>query len=120
MYSILIKTGDTTYIYAVTKDAEEHTVVFTGNAAETKAFYAELLETHPSSQLVVIPQILCSYSYSKKCIKCIESAEKDKTCYPAISCAWRDFGTPIIHKDGKAYATYRCQYGHSFLVDLSE
>ena len=57
MYSILIKTGDTTYIYAVTKDAEEHTVIFSGNEAETKAFYAELLEKYPSSQLVVIHNV---------------------------------------------------------------
>ena len=57
MYSILIKTGDTTYIYAVTKDAEEQTVIFSGNEAETKAFYAELLEKYPSSQLVVIHNV---------------------------------------------------------------
>jgi len=57
MYSILIKTGDTTYIYAVTKDGEGHTVVFSGNEAETKTFYAELLEKYPSSQLVVIHNV---------------------------------------------------------------
>lgn len=57
MYSILIKTGDTTYIYAVTKDAVEQTVIFSGNEAETNAFYAELLEQYPSSQLVVIHNV---------------------------------------------------------------
>lgn len=57
MYSILIKTGDTTYIYALTKDAEEQPVIFAGNEAETKAFYAELLETHPSSELVIIHNV---------------------------------------------------------------
>ena len=57
MYSILIKTGDTTYIYAVTKDGEGHTIVFSGNEAETKTFYAELLEKHPSSELVVIHNV---------------------------------------------------------------
>lgn len=54
MYSILIKTGEKTYIYAVTKDAEEQEIVFTGNEAETKEFYAELLEKYPSSKLVII------------------------------------------------------------------
>lgn len=70
--------------------------------------------------VIFISQLFCSYSYTKKCVKCVESAAKEKGGYPCISCAWRDFGTPIVHKNGKAYATYRCQYGHSFLVDLAE
>ena len=63
---------------------------------------------------------LNGYSYSKKCRKCIEERKRNKQVYIEIGIANRDFGTPIIHKDGKAYATYRCHYGHSFLVDLSE
>ena len=55
-----------------------------------------------------------------KCPKCIEESKTNKQAFNSIGVAWRDFGTPIIHKDGKAYATYRCCYGHSFLVDLSE
>ena len=58
--------------------------------------------------------------HHKKCIKCIEERQTNKQVMNSIGIAWRDFGTPIIHKDGKAYATYRCCYGHSFLVDLSE
>ena len=57
MYSILIKTGEKTYIYAVTKDVEEHEIVFTGNEAETQEFYTELLKKYPSSQLVVIHNV---------------------------------------------------------------
>ncbi len=63
---------------------------------------------------------LTGYSYSMKCPKCIEESKTNKQVMNSIGVAWRDFGTPIIHKDGKAYATYRCCYGHSFLVDLSE
>lgn len=54
MYSILIRQGDKTFIYATTKNAEEEEVVFTGNTEETKAFYFELLEKYPSSKLVII------------------------------------------------------------------
>lgn len=70
--------------------------------------------------LLLFSQIFCSYSYARKCKKCQESAEKDKSCYPDIGIACRDFGTPIVHKDGKAYATYKCCYGHVYLVDLDE
>ena len=58
--------------------------------------------------------------HHKKCIKCIEERETNKTCMTEIGIAWRDYKTPNIHKDGKVYALYRCCYGHSFLVDLSE
>lgn len=59
-------------------------------------------------------------AYSIKCKKCIEERKRNKQVYIEIGIANRDFGTPIIHKNGKAYATYKCHYGHSFLVDLSE
>lgn len=70
--------------------------------------------------LVFASQIFCSYSYSKKCEKCIEYAKKQKLAYPSIGIAHRDFETPIVHKNGKAYATYKCEYGHVYLVDLSK
>lgn len=51
MYSILIKTGNTTYIY----DTDEETkVVFAGDLTETKERYIELLKKYPSSKLVVV------------------------------------------------------------------
>ena len=54
MYSILIKQGDKTYIYATVKNEQEEDVVFAGNEAETKEMYASLLERYPSSKLVII------------------------------------------------------------------
>lgn len=50
MYSILIKNGSKTYIY----DADEEGVIFTGDLAETKARYVELLAEYPSSKLVIV------------------------------------------------------------------
>ena len=58
--------------------------------------------------------------HHKKCIKCIEERQTNKTCMTEIGIAWRDYKVPNIHKNGKTYALYRCCYGHSFLVDLSE
>ena len=58
--------------------------------------------------------------YHKKCLKCIEERKTNKTCMTEIGIAWRDYKTPNVHKDGKVYALYRCCYGHSFLVELSE
>lgn len=68
--------------------------------------------------LVIISSstLFYAYSYSRKCEVCIN--DKRRTALP--NNAWRDFGTPIIHKDGKAYATYKCASGHKFLVDLGE
>lgn len=68
----------------------------------------------------IIMMSLSGLPYHKKCKKCIEERKTNKTCMCDIGVSWRDFGTPIIHKDGKAYATYRCCYGHSFLVCLSD
>ena len=61
-----------------------------------------------------------SLPFHKKCVKCLEERKKDKTVMVPIGIARRDFGTPNIHKDGKAYATYKCEYGHSFLVCLDD
>lgn len=70
--------------------------------------------------IILLSMFLTGYSYSKKCPKCIEERKTNKTCMTEIGIAWRDFKEPIKHINGKAYATYRCCYGHSFLVDLSE
>lgn len=70
--------------------------------------------------IILMSLIFCSYSYSKRCEKCLEERQNNKDKYVALGIAWRDFKTPIVHKDGKAYATYRCCYGHEYLVDLSE
>ena len=56
--------------------------------------------------------------YAKKCEKCIESRKKDKTAWGDIGIAHRDFGTPNVHIDGKAYTYYVCCYGHRYLVPL--
>ena len=69
---------------------------------------------------VALIQILSGYAYAKKCPKCIEDCKNNKTRFDSIGIAHRDFERPIVHKDGKAYAWYRCQFGHNFLVDLSE
>lgn len=63
MYSILIKTGDKTYIYAVV-DNEGVEEIFTGNATETKEFYTELLTKYPSSKLVVIHNVEVTSEYT--------------------------------------------------------
>lgn len=64
---------------------------------------------------------LCSsYAYAKKCAKCKEDLEKNKTRYYSQGIAHRDFEVPIKYIDGKAYATYRCQYGHTYLVCLDD
>lgn len=69
---------------------------------------------------IIFSQILCGYAYAKKCKKCLETAENNKRYFPEIGIAHRDFETPIIHKDGKSYATYKCCYGHIYLVDLDD
>ena len=64
---------------------------------------------------------LCSsYAYAKKCAKCKEDLEKNKTRYYTAGIACRDFTVPIKYIDGKAYATYRCQFGHTYLVCLDD
>lgn len=70
--------------------------------------------------LILITLLFSSYSYHQKCRECQREQKENKTCMCEIGIAWRDFKEPIKHIDGKAYATYRCCYGHSYLVDLSE
>lgn len=53
MYSILIKTGSKSFEF----DASEETGVFTGNEAETKARYLELLAEYPSSKLIIVHNV---------------------------------------------------------------
>jgi len=70
--------------------------------------------------LIIFSFVISGYSYHQKCRECQRERKENKTVMCEIGTAWRDFGTPIIHKDAHAYATYRCCYGHSYLVDLSE
>ena len=51
MFSILIKTGDDTYIYAKDSDTNE---VFVGEMYDTKMKFTELLEKYPINWLVVV------------------------------------------------------------------
>lgn len=51
MYSILIKNGTSTYVYAVDDTSGE---TFAGSLAETKAKFMELLEKYPISKLTVV------------------------------------------------------------------
>lgn len=51
MYSILIKNGNTTYIYATDDTTGD---VFAGSLADTKAKFMELLEKYPISKLTVV------------------------------------------------------------------
>ena len=69
---------------------------------------------------IIVCQILGGYAYAKKCKKCLEDLEKNKTRYYTYGIACRDFGTPIVHIDGKSYATYKCCYGHVYLVGLDD
>lgn len=67
--------------------------------------------------LIIISVTAFSYSYSVKCKVCQSEYNKSHGCTTPNQ-AWRDFGTPIKHIDGKAYATYKCASGHKFLVEL--
>lgn len=51
MYSILIKNGNSTYIYATDETTGE---AFAGSAADTKTKFMELLQKYPISKLVVV------------------------------------------------------------------
>lgn len=51
MYSILIKNGNTTYIYATDDTTGE---AFSGSLAEAKTKFKELLEKYPISKLTVV------------------------------------------------------------------
>lgn len=65
--------------------------------------------------------VLCSsYSYAKKCKKCQEDLAKNKTRYYTYGIAHIDFTVPYKKIDGKVYALYRCEYGHSYWVCLDD
>ena len=61
-----------------------------------------------------------SMPYARKCEKCVEDSKKRPDRYISIGIAHRDFETPIKYIDGKAYATYKCQFGHTYLVCLTD
>lgn len=54
MYSILIKNGNNTFVYATDETTGEP---FTGSAAETKIKFNELLQKYPISKLVVVHNV---------------------------------------------------------------
>ena len=65
---------------------------------------------------------ICSTSmpYARKCKVCLEDSKNRPDRFISIGIAHRDFETPIVYKDGKAYATYKCCYGHKYLICLAE
>lgn len=60
------------------------------------------------------------YSYAKKCKKCQEDLEKNKTRYYTVGIAHIDFSEPYRVIDGKVYALYRCDHGHAYWVCLDD
>ena len=70
--------------------------------------------------LTLISIVGFSTPYHKKCVKCIEESKKNKQVFNSIGIAWRDYTEYNVHKDGKVYGVYRCQYGHKFLVCLGD
>lgn len=78
-------------------------------------------------KIFVIPLVLSglifltsSYSYAKKCKKCKEDLEKNKTRYYTYGIAHIDFSEPYRVIDGKVYALYRCDHGHAYWVCLDD
>ena len=61
-----------------------------------------------------------SYSYAKKCKKCREDLEKNKTRYYTYGIAHIDFSEPYRVIDEKVYALYRCDHGHAYWVCLDD
>lgn len=61
-----------------------------------------------------------SCSYAKKCKKCKEDLEKNKTRYYTYGIAHIDFSEPYRVIDGKVYALYRCDHGHAYWVCLDD
>ena len=51
MYSILIKNGNTTYVYATDETTGEP---YAGSLADTKTKFNELLQKYPISKLVIV------------------------------------------------------------------
>ena len=70
--------------------------------------------------ILFITACLFGYSYARKCQKCIDWSKKNKGAFPSIGIAHRDFDRPLVYKDGKVYAWYVCEYGHSYLVCLED
>ena len=70
--------------------------------------------------LLVFTFLISGYSYHQKCRECQREQKENKTCMCNVGIAWRDFKEPIKHINGKAYATYRCCYGHSYLYCLTD
>lgn len=58
-----------------------------------------------------------SLCYSRNCDKC-DDAVKRKVTGAIRGIAWRDFSVEHKEIDGKKYTTYRCSYGHCYLVNL--
>ena len=61
-----------------------------------------------------------SFSYSKKCKVCQKDLENNKTRYYSLGIAHIDFSEPYRVIDGKVYALYRCEYGHSWWECLGD
>ena len=55
--------------------------------------------------------------YLRKCDRC-EYRVKIKAPGAICGIAWRDFSVKHKEIDGKKYTTYRCSYGHCYLVNL--
>ena len=74
--------------------------------------------------IILLTALWCAfafgYSYAKKCAKCLEDRRTRKDRMVDVGIAHRDFESSIVHKDGKAYAVYRCNYGHVYLVCLDD
>ena len=70
--------------------------------------------------LIGVFVLTSSYSYAKKCEKCKEDLEKNKTRYYVAGIAHIDFSVPYKKIDGKVYALYRCEYGHAYWVCLDD
>ena len=70
--------------------------------------------------IVGIAILSSSYSYTKKCKKCKEDLENNKTRYYSLGLANIDFSEPYKVIDGKVYALYRCDHGHAYWVCLDD
>lgn len=58
-----------------------------------------------------------SLCYLRKCDKC-EYLMKTKERGISRGIAWRDFSVKHKEINGNKYTTYRCEYGHYYLVNL--
>lgn len=60
MYSILIRNGEKSYIYATNTDGS----VFAGDSDAAKARVSELLETYPAGKLVVVHNVTLTADFT--------------------------------------------------------